>query len=93
MAITPAGRGPEVLAVYSLFLGLTTLTVGLRAYCRLRIQRAFGWDDWFAVLAWVGLVILIYCRRDMIMLTGDRFSLFYMQHSPLLVSTMAPVST
>lgn len=59
MAITPAGRGPEVLAVYSLFLGLTTLTVGLRAYCRLRIQRAFGWDDWFAVLAWVGLVNLI----------------------------------
>ncbi|KAM0719642.1 hypothetical protein Q7P37_003773 [Cladosporium fusiforme] len=57
MAVTPAGRGPEVLAVYSLFLGLTTVTIGLRAYCRLRIQRAFGWDDWFAVLAWVLFIL------------------------------------
>lgn len=56
MAIKPAGRGPQVLGVYSLFLGLTTLAIGLRAYCRVRIQRAFGWDDWFAVLGWVDRV-------------------------------------
>lgn len=53
MAVGPAGRGVEVLAVYGLFLGLTTVTVGLRVYCRLHIQKAFGPDDYFAVLAWV----------------------------------------
>ncbi|KAL1590821.1 hypothetical protein WHR41_00400 [Cladosporium halotolerans] len=57
MAIAPAGRGFEVLGVYGLFLALTTLTVGLRAYCRLRIQKAFGWDDWFATLSWVFFVL------------------------------------
>lgn len=59
MAIKPAGRGLQVLGVYSLFLGLTTLTIALRAYCRIRIQTAFGWDDWFAVLAWVARVLLV----------------------------------
>lgn len=52
MAIAPAGRGYEVLGVFGLFLALTTLTVGLRAYCPVRNQKAFGWDDWFAQLYW-----------------------------------------
>jgi hypothetical protein len=56
MTVRPAGRGIEVLAVYSLFLGLTTITVALRVYCRAHIQKAFGIDDYFAVLAWVGCV-------------------------------------
>lgn len=55
MTIAPAGRGVEVLAVYSLFLALTTVTVALRVYCRAHIQKAFGTDDYFAVLAWVSL--------------------------------------
>lgn len=53
MAIAPAGRGIEILSVYSLFLALTTITVALRVYCRVHIQKAFGWDDWFATLSWV----------------------------------------
>jgi hypothetical protein len=53
MAIAPAGRGIEILAVYSLFLALTTITIALRVYCRVHIQKAFGWDDWFAALSWV----------------------------------------
>jgi hypothetical protein len=53
MAISPGGRGSEVLAVYSLFLVLTTIFVSLRMYCRLYIQKAFGWDDGFAAAAWV----------------------------------------
>lgn len=53
MAVASGGRGPEVLAVYSLFLVLTTMFVGLRMYCRLCIQKAFGWDDGFAAAAWV----------------------------------------
>jgi hypothetical protein len=53
MALAPAGRGIEILSVYSLFLCLTTITVALRVYCRVHIQKAFGWDDWFATLSWV----------------------------------------
>lgn len=64
MAIKPAGRGHQVLGVYSLFLGLTTLTIALRAYCRVRIQRAFGWDDWFAVFAWVGRVLSVMITNE-----------------------------
>ena len=55
MAVEPACRGIEVLAVYALFLVLTTLTVALRVYCRVHIQKAFGVDDYFAVLAWVSV--------------------------------------
>lgn len=53
MTISPGGRGPEVLAVYTLFLVLTTIFVSMRLYCRLYIQKAFGWDDGFAAAAWV----------------------------------------
>lgn len=53
MALVPVGSVFEVLGVYGLFLALTTLAVGLRAYCRIRIPKAFGWDDWFATLSWV----------------------------------------
>ena len=56
MAVEPAGRGIQVLAVYSLFLVLTTVSVALRVYCRVHIQKAFGADDYFAVLAWVSVV-------------------------------------
>lgn len=56
MAISPGGRGPEVFAVYTLFLVLTTIFVSLRMYCRLYIQKAFGWDDGFAAAAWVNHV-------------------------------------
>lgn len=53
MAISPGGRGPEVFAVYTFFLVLTTIFVSMRMYCRLCIQKAFGWDDGFAAAAWV----------------------------------------
>jgi hypothetical protein len=56
MALKPGGRGVEVFAVYLLFLALTTITVALRVYCRAHIQKAFGADDYFAVLAWVGIL-------------------------------------
>jgi len=56
MAIRPAERGPQVLAVCGLFLALSTLAVWLRVYCRTRIQRAFGLDDWFALASWVRII-------------------------------------
>lgn len=65
MALKPAGRGIEVFAVYLLFLALTTVSVALRVYCRSHIQKAFGTDDYFAVLAWVcHLFIGHLCRRS-----------------------------
>lgn len=49
----PKGRGYEMMSVYLLFLSLTTISCALRVYCRVYVQKAFGWDDRFAVLAWV----------------------------------------
>ena len=53
MAIKPAGRGPELIAVYSFFIGLTTLAVALRTYCRVYLVKNFALDDWLCVTAWV----------------------------------------
>jgi hypothetical protein len=47
------GRGQEILGVFALFEVLCTIVCALRVYTRLKIQNAFGLDDWFAVLAWV----------------------------------------
>lgn len=57
MTVPVADRGHEVLAVYGLFVALTTLTLGLRVYCRtyLSKHRAFGWDDGLALTAWVSI--------------------------------------
>jgi hypothetical protein len=53
MTVTPADRGPQVSAVAGLFLALSTIAIILRCYCRAVIVKAFGADDWFAVIAWV----------------------------------------
>jgi hypothetical protein len=55
MTVTPAGRGPQILGIYSFFVALTTITLALRLYCRTYIQKAFGWDDYFAAFAWVSV--------------------------------------
>jgi hypothetical protein len=49
----PEGRGIEIVTVVFFFLALTTISCALRVYCRVCIQKAFGWDDRFAVFAWV----------------------------------------
>ena len=38
-------RGPAVIAVLSLFFGLSTIMVFLRSVTRIWITRNFGWDD------------------------------------------------
>lgn len=57
MTVTPADRGPQVSAVAGLFLALSTIGIILRCYCRAFVVKAFGMDDWFAVLAWVSYII------------------------------------
>ena len=47
-------RGPVVIAVLSLFFGLSTIIVFLRMTTRLYITRNFGWDDATMVLTQVG---------------------------------------
>lgn len=46
-------RGPQLQAVCSTFVSLAFVSVLLRIYVRLRLVKAFGWDDWFMVLAMV----------------------------------------
>ena len=62
MTIKPDGRGPQILGIYSFFVGLTTITLALRLYCRAYIQKAFGWDDYTAAFAWVSFVDRILSR-------------------------------
>lgn len=48
------GSGSEaIVAVTTAFLAISLLTVSLRCYVRLRVVRAFGWDDGFMVVAMV----------------------------------------
>ncbi len=56
MTVTPADRGPQVSAVVGLFLALSTIGIILRCYCRAVVVKAFGLDDWFAVIAWVSYI-------------------------------------
>ncbi|EME40870.1 hypothetical protein DOTSEDRAFT_137132 [Dothistroma septosporum NZE10] len=61
MAITPAGRGPQVMGIYLLFLILSTVATALRVYCRAVVIRLFGWDDCLAVLAWAFFACFAAC--------------------------------
>jgi len=56
MAIAPAGRGPTLIAVYSVILFFSTLFVALRFYTRAVIVKNVGIDDYFAGIAWVSFL-------------------------------------
>lgn len=77
MTVPVAERGPQVLAVYGLFTALTTLALLLRAYSRIAIARAFGWDDGLAIVAWVSRTANQ--RRDVphrVVLEGHRILIY-----------------
>lgn len=46
-------RSLEVKAVAATFMSVASVTVLLRCYVRLRIVKAFGWDDGAMVIAMV----------------------------------------
>ncbi|KAL3449057.1 hypothetical protein BJX65DRAFT_273999 [Aspergillus insuetus] len=52
-------RPAAVRGVAAAFLALSTIAVLLRCYVRLRIVKAFGWDDGFMILAM--LFYILYC--------------------------------
>ncbi|KAF2395770.1 hypothetical protein EJ06DRAFT_463307, partial [Trichodelitschia bisporula] len=51
--VDPVRRGPELFIASSIFLGLATLAVAGRIYARLVVQRWFGLDDVFILIAFV----------------------------------------
>lgn len=50
------GRGYQVVGLAYLFLVLSTISISLRCYVRLRLVKSFGIDDISALLAWVRFV-------------------------------------
>ena len=51
-------RSGEVVGVIIFFLSLSTVAVALRCYCRIRVVKVFGWEDWLAIMAHVGLYFI-----------------------------------
>lgn len=47
------GRSETIFIVTTIFLGISFLAVCLRCFVRIKIVRAFGWDDALMVLAMV----------------------------------------
>lgn len=60
-AIMLSGRSEVIAIVTAVFLGISLVTVILRCFVRLRVVRAFGWDDGLMLLAMVcvGLCYLV----------------------------------
>ncbi|KAF2451468.1 hypothetical protein P171DRAFT_425969 [Karstenula rhodostoma CBS 690.94] len=50
---TIPNRGPQLVAVGSTFASLAFASVLLRIYVRIRLVRAFGWDDAFMIAAFL----------------------------------------
>lgn len=49
------GRSKEILIVAVVCMSVSFITVCLRSYVRLRLIKAFGWDDGLMVIATVGI--------------------------------------
>jgi len=63
MTVPIAGRGPQVNAVYGMFLALSTVAIALRCYCRVFVVKSFGVDDYSAVIAWVWKLLIPFFAR------------------------------
>lgn len=92
MTVTPADRGPQVSAVAGLFLALSTIGIILRCYCRAVVVKAFGLDDWFAVIAWVSYTATDLPVRVDLLTINTRSSSLSFAHLLLLACTTEPDS-
>ncbi|KAF1919770.1 hypothetical protein BDU57DRAFT_152359 [Ampelomyces quisqualis] len=54
-------RGPDLQAVCSTFVTLAFMATALRIYVRTCLVRAFGWDDFFMVLALFAHIMFATC--------------------------------
>lgn len=48
-----SGRSEAITIVTAVFFGVSLVTVSLRCFVRLRVVRAFGWDDGLMVISMV----------------------------------------
>jgi len=53
------GYSEAITVVTAVFLSISLATVLLRCFVRLRVVRAFGWDDTLMVIAAVGSLFLL----------------------------------
>ena len=44
-------RGPQLAAVCGTFVATAFVATALRCYARVRLVKAFGWDDWCMAFA------------------------------------------
>ena len=83
-------RADEFVAVLVLFLPVCIIAISLRCYCRLFLVKCFGLDDWFAVLAVVGLPLLnmSFSSSTPMLITLASFSIYFSILLLSLESTM-----
>ncbi|KAJ5818096.1 hypothetical protein N7474_003687 [Penicillium riverlandense] len=55
------GRSTAIFIVTTIFLGISFITVCLRCFVRLRIVKAFGWDDALMVFAMMLNILFALC--------------------------------
>lgn len=75
-----ADRSEAVKAVAAVFMTFACLAVLLRCYVRIRLVRAFGWDDIIMVAAMVGLRGVLCIDHNLI-----RRQAFYIMFSACMI--------
>jgi len=55
--------GPALVVVAAVFVGMTTIAVGLRLWVRIKIQKRFELDDWLLVGGLVCLSLSTRCEQ------------------------------
>ncbi|KAJ5360929.1 hypothetical protein N7517_010120 [Penicillium concentricum] len=55
------GRSQSIFIVTTIFLGISFIAVCLRCFVRLRLVKAFGWDDTFMVCAMLMNILFALC--------------------------------
>ncbi|KAJ5917930.1 hypothetical protein N7454_010305 [Penicillium verhagenii] len=55
------GRSQSIFIVTTIFLGLSFIAVCLRCFVRLKLVKAFGWDDGFMVMAMILNILFSLC--------------------------------
>lgn len=85
-------RGPELLYVCAVMVGMAFISTVLRVYVRLGVVKAFGIDDWFMVAATVRP--RSEKLPDFVSLTAfASLRTSCSQHAPLAASTTALAAT
>ncbi|KAJ5861824.1 uncharacterized protein N7529_009134 [Penicillium soppii] len=77
------GRSESIFIITTVFLGISFIAVCLRCFVRLRIVKAFGWDDAFMVCAMLLNILFALCG-----ITGALYGIGQKSKELLLKGTM-----